>query len=292
MSPLWTAKVGGLFDQEGLDVTLTRIQAGAPVMGAIQNGEVPLAMAGAQQIIEADLKGGDYVIVTAFVDSLNQFIYVPESIQTPQQLKGGAIGVTNYGAISHVAGQIGVKYLGLEGQVTFLATGGPPETIAAIQTGKVQGGMLSPPDTIKARAAGLHSLLDVNKVGTRIQTAAIVTTRKWAGEHPDLLERYIRAVLAGSHAFQTDKALGEKAIETFTETHDQEQLDETYTYYKDNFSKTGAPSLEGIQASLDLAAENIPEAKNAKPSQFVDTAVLDKVTGSGFLRSLWGTDPT
>src|SRR5256712_1461474 len=159
MAPLWTAKEAGFFDQEGLDVKLTRIQAGPPLMGAVQSGEVPLAFAGAQQIIEADLQGGDYVIVAGFIDTLGQSIYVPASIERPEQLKGGAIGVSNFGAITHVAGQVGVEYLGLKGQVTFVATGGPPETLASILGGKVQGGVMSPPDTLKAPAAGLHELL-------------------------------------------------------------------------------------------------------------------------------------
>ena len=292
MAPLWTAKVGGFFDEQGLDVTLTRIQAGPPVMGAIQSGEVPLAFAGAQQIIEADLKGGDFVIVAGFLDILGQSIYVPASIERPEQLKGGAIGVSNYGAITHVAGQVGVKYLGLDGQVTFLATGGPPETLAAISTGKVQGGVVSPPDTLKARAMGLHELLDVATTGVKVQTSAVTTTHKWLSEHPDVVERYVRAVLAGAHAFKTDKALGEKAIETFTDTHDVAQLDETYDYVKDQFSKTGMPSLDGIQQSLYIAADSIPEARSASPGQFIDTSLLDKIKASGYLRDLWGTDPS
>lgn len=292
MAPLWTAKVAGLFEQQGLDVTLSRIQAGPPVMGAIQNGEVPLAFIGAQQVVEADLNGGDFVIVAGFVDTLGQSIYVPASIERPDQLKGGAIGVSNYGAITHVAGQIGVKYLGLEGQVTFLATGGPPETLAAITAGKVQGGVLSPPDTLKARAAGLHELLDVAKTGVKVQTATITTTRTWLRDHPDLVERYIRAALEASHTFQTDKIMGEKAIETFTDTHDSDQLEETYNYFKDQFSKTGTPSPEGIQESLDIAADTLPAAKTATPSQFVDTTVLDRIRAGGFLRTLWGYDPT
>jgi NitT/TauT family transport system substrate-binding protein len=175
--------------------------------------------------------------------------------------------------------------------VTFLATGGPPETLAAITAGKVQGGVVSPPDTVKARAMGLHELLDVSRTGVKVQTAAVTTTRKWLREHPDIVERYVRAALAGSHAFQTDKSLGEQAVETFTDTHDRDQLDETYAYAKDQFSKTGTPSLEGLQQSLDIAADSIPEARSATPAQFIDTSVLDKIKASGYLRSLWGSDP-
>jgi ABC-type nitrate/sulfonate/bicarbonate transport system substrate-binding protein len=229
--------------------------------------------------------------VAGFIDTLGQSIYVPASIERPEQLKGGAIGVSNFGAITHVAGQVGVEYLGLKGQVTFIATGGPPETLASILGGKVQGGVMSPPDTLKARAAGLHELLDVARTGVKSQTAAVVTTRKWMREHPDLLERYIRAAIQGSHAFQTDKALGQKAIETFTDTHDPDQLEETYAYFKDQFSKTGFPSMEGIQQNLDVAADTAPQAKTATPAQFVDTTIVEKIKASGFLRQLWGSDP-
>jgi NitT/TauT family transport system substrate-binding protein len=290
MSPLWSAKEAGYFDQEGLDVTLTRIQAGAPVMSAIQSGEVPLAFVGAQQVIEADLKGADFVLVAGFADQLSQTIWVQPSIERPEQLKGGVLGVTNFGAITHVAGRVGIEYMGLKGQVTFLATGGPPETLAAIMGGKIQGGVFTPPDTIKARALGLHQLLDVATTGVKSQTAAIATTRKYLREHPDLVERYVRAAIQGSHRFQTDKALGEKAIERYTETHEPEVLDETYNYYKDQFSKTGFPSMEGIQQNLEIAFENIPEARDATPAQFVDTTIVEKIKASGLIKSLWGTD--
>jgi ABC-type nitrate/sulfonate/bicarbonate transport system substrate-binding protein len=290
MAPQWTAKEGGAFDSEGLEVTLTRIQAGAPVMGALQSGEVPLAFVGAQQIVEADLKGGDFVLVAGFVDTLGQSIYVVPSIETPEQLKGGALGVTNFGAITHVAGRVGIEYLGLKDQVTFIATGGPPETLAAIKGGKVQGGVFSPPDTIKARESGLHLLLDVATTGVKSQTAAVATTRKYMREHPDVVERYVRAALKGVHQLRTDKAVGEKAIATYAGVTDPQALEETYAYYKDQWKKDGELSMPGIQQALDIAAEDIPEARNAKPEQFVDTSVLEKIKASGLLKELWGND--
>ena len=132
MGPVTAAKEGNFFDEEGLDVSLSRIQAGAPILAAMR-GEVPIAFVGAQQIIEADLQGGDFVIVAAFVEDLTQQIYVDASIQTPEQLKGKSLGVTNFGAITHAAGRLGLEKLGLKDQVNFVAAGGPPETLAAMQ---------------------------------------------------------------------------------------------------------------------------------------------------------------
>jgi len=288
MAPLWAAKEGGFFDEEGLDVTLTRIQAGPPILGAIYAREVPIAFAGAQQIIHANLKGATYVIVAGFNDTLPNSIYVHPSIERPEQLKGKAIGVTNFGAISHVAGMEGVKHLGLEGQVTFLATGGPPETLAAMQFGKIHAGLFSPPDTLRARELGFREIVNVSKIGVKSLGAAVVTTREWARENPELVERYIRAAIQATHRLRTDKDFGMKVIAKYTRLSDPKLLEETYNFYKEQWQKDGFPSREGIQKNIEVAAAEIPEAKSAKPEQFTDLTFINKIKSSGLIERLWG----
>ena len=288
MAPLWAAKEGGFFDEEGLDVTLSRIQPGPPMLGAIHAGEVPIAFVGAQQIVNANLKGATFVIVAGFDETLGQAILVHPSIERPEQLKGKAIGVTNFGAITHVAGKEGVKYLGLEGQVTFLATGGPPETLAAMQFGKLAAGVFSPPDAFRARELGFRELLDVGKIGIKSLGSAVVTTRELAREKPDLVERYIRAAIKGTHRLKTDKDFGMKVIGKYTKQSSVAILDETYEFYKNNWLKDGFPSLEGITKNIQVAAEELPEAKNAQPEQFMDFAFVNKIRSSGLVERLWG----
>src|SRR5438067_12859749 len=65
MAALWTTKQGGIFDQKGLDVKLTPIQAGPPIMGAKKSGKVPLAIAGTKALLAADIQGGTYAIVAS-----------------------------------------------------------------------------------------------------------------------------------------------------------------------------------------------------------------------------------
>src|SRR5437870_8727324 len=76
VAPQWVTKEAGFFDQEGQDVTLTRIEAGAPILSALQGGDVPIAMVGGQQIVEAGLKGAQFVLVAGFVDVFAQGIWV------------------------------------------------------------------------------------------------------------------------------------------------------------------------------------------------------------------------
>ncbi|HLG72610.1 MAG TPA: ABC transporter substrate-binding protein [Chloroflexota bacterium] len=287
MTPLWAAKDGNYFAEQGLDVTLARIEAGAPILSAMQGGDVPLAFVGAQQIVEADLKGAQFVLVGGFVDVLGQQIYAIPSIAKPEDLKGKAIGVTNFGAITHVAGRVAVDSLGLKGQVNFIATGGPPETIASIKTGKVQAGVFSPPQSFQAETEGLHMLIDVATLGVKSQTAAIATTRQYLKDHPDVVERYVKAAIEGSHRAITDKTLSTAAIKKYGGVDDATLVGKTYDYYKDQWGKDGFPSLPGIQQNLDIAADTIPEAKTAKPEQFVDMSIVQKIKASGFIDQLW-----
>ena len=288
LAPVSAAKEGGFFDEEGLDVSLTRIQAGAPVLAALRGGDVPIAMVGAQQIVEADLQGGDFVIVAGFSDRFTQSIYVDKSIERPEQLRGKALGVTNFGAATHVAGRVGVEKLGLKDQVTFVATGGPPETTAAMQAGKVQGGIFSPPDSFVVRDLGFRELIDIKALDAHLLGAAIATTSKWARDNPDLVERYIRATIKGTYRLMTDAQFGMQVVRKHSGTDDPKVLEETYNYYRDVYVKDGYPALDALQFSIDLAAEEIPDARNAKPEQFVDLTFIDKIKASGLVEKLWG----
>lgn len=287
MTPLWTAKEGGYFDEEGLDVTLARIQPGPPVLGAVQSREVPIAFVGAQQIVNAGLKGASFVIVAAFDETLSQALYVHQSIERPEQLKGKAIGVTNFGAITHVAAKEAVKHLGLEGQVTYLATGGPPETLAAMQFGKLAAGTFSPPDMYKARELGFRELLDISKLGIKSLGAAVVTTREFARDKPDVVERYIRASLKGSHRAKTDREFAMKVISKYTKQTTAPILNGTYDFFREHWLKDGIPSPEALQKNIEIAAAELPEAKNARPEQFWDLTFIKKINASGFVDQLW-----
>jgi ABC-type nitrate/sulfonate/bicarbonate transport system substrate-binding protein len=156
-----------------------------------------------------------------------------------------------------------------------------------MQFGKVQAGVFSPPDTLRARELGFRELVSLAKIGVKSQTSAIATTRRWAGEHPELVERYIRAAIKGAHRLKTDREFGIKVIAAFTRQSDRRLLEETYDFYRDQWGKDGFPSLESLQKNIDVAAAGIPEARTARPEQFVDLTFVQKIKGSGLIEQLW-----
>jgi len=116
----------------------------------------------------------------------------------------------------------------------------------------------------------------------------VVTTREWAREKPELVERYVRAALKGTHRLKTDKNFGVKVIAKYTKLSNAALLEATYDYYRDQWLKDGFPSREGLQQNIEVAAADVPEAKSAKPEQFMDLTFLNKIKSSGLLEQLWG----
>ncbi|HEY8695183.1 MAG TPA: ABC transporter substrate-binding protein, partial [Chloroflexota bacterium] len=288
--PVWVAKEGGYFAQNGLDVSLTIIAPGAPILAAIESGDVPISEAGGQEIVNAEISGSNLVMVGGFGSKPTNSIITIPSIQKPEDLKGKTIGVSGLGAVSHVAGLLAVDKLGLKGQVNFIATGGLPETLAGITSGKVDGGVLSPPQTFQAVKQGLREVVDIAKLGVFSQTSVVVTTRKYASDHPDIVERYLRAKIQGTHRAYTDQALAMQVITKYAKISDPDLASKTYDYFHDGelWGKDGLTNEAAIQTNLDVAAQTNAKAKDFKPAQMVDMSFIQKIKASGLIDQLWG----
>ncbi|HVA26378.1 MAG TPA: ABC transporter substrate-binding protein, partial [Chloroflexota bacterium] len=289
--PFWVAKDGGYFAQNGLDVTVAFVKSGAPIMAAVESGGLPVSQAGGQEIVNAEVNGSTVEMVGGFGHKPTNSIICSPSITKPADLKGKTIGVSGIGAVSHVNGQLAVQKLGLGTQVKFLATGGLPETLAAIKSGSVDCGMLSPPQTFQAvQQLGLREVVDVAKLGVSTQNAVVVTTRAYASAHPDIVEKYLRAMIQGVHRAYTDKPFTLQTIIKYAKITDPALASKTYDYFHDGqiWDRDGSMIPAAIQVNLDVSARTSPKAKDFKPEQLIDSTFVKKIQDSGLITQLWG----
>lgn len=285
MAALWLADETGAFKDQGIDAEVAFIGAGQAILGALSSQEAPIVVAGANQVIEANLQGGEYVLLGSSFPYLTNSIYVSPDIQTPEQLRGKSIGVSNFGAISHVALKIALEYWGFtEGRdVQVVRSGGTPETLAAMQTGAIAGGSFSPPQTFRARDMGFRELIDVAALKVEMGSAAIVSTRAYVAAHPDVVERYLKALIRGAYAFKTQKEPAVQSIMVHTQLDDRPTAEDTWEYYRAQMSDDMAMSPRGVENNLRFIAEDKPEARNARVDQFLDSSFTDKIKASGYV---------
>jgi hypothetical protein len=69
-------------------------------------------------------------------------------------------------------------------------------------------------------------------------------------------------------------------------TNDAEVLENSYQAYVRSTPKKPYPTLKGLQFLLDRLTTTMPQAKTAKPEQFVDLSFLHELEKEGFFNDM------
>jgi NitT/TauT family transport system substrate-binding protein len=284
MSPIWLAVEAGGFAEQGIDADLTLVGPGQAILGALTSEETPIVMAGANQVLEANLQGGQYVILGSAVPYMTTSIFVVPTVQRPEDLRGLAVGVSNFGATTHVALKVALEHWGLEEgrDVTVVRSGGTPETIAAMQSGAIAGGSFGAPQSFLAHDLGFRELIDVATLRFELGSAAVISTRRYVAEHPDLVERYLKGLMLGVQAYRTQKDLAVDAIMRYGRIDDRPSAERTWEYFRDKFSADLAMSPRAVENNLRMMADTQPGALSASADQFLDGSFVERIRASGY----------
>jgi NitT/TauT family transport system substrate-binding protein len=282
---LWVAQEKGFFKKYGLDADLKFITGSNQTIASMMAGQVDFTNAGGGAVVEADLQGGDAVMIGATVPYFLMSMYSQPEIQSVKDLKGKRIAVTTLGTATDFARRIIVQKAGLnpERDTIPLQTKGAAEVLQALLTKNAEAGMVVPPNTLIARQKGLKELVDL--IGQKvpyIQTS-VATTRRILKTEPAAAESFMKAIVEAV-AFQRQDPRAAKAIlNKYLKNIPEDMLDETYQQYVVNMhQKYPHVPPEGIQTLLDFVKLTNEKAKTAKPEQFIDTTVLEKLEKTKF----------
>jgi len=89
-----------------------------------------------------------------------------------------------------------------------------------------------------------------------------------------------------------NKKEAQRVFAKYMRTNDYAVLEESYLGYVKTIPKKPYPTLKGIQFMLDMLAPQMPQAKNAKPEQFVDLSFLQELEKEGFFTEMAKRYPT
>jgi ABC-type nitrate/sulfonate/bicarbonate transport system substrate-binding protein len=290
--PLWVTHEKGFFRKYGLDTQVVLIESGSTTVQSLLSGEINFAHMAGAAVMQSNLRGADAVMIAGVVNTLIFQLYTEKGISRPDQLRGKTVGVTRFGSSTDFAMRYALERYGLEPgkDVTILQLGNVPAILSALEGGKVQGAMLSPPTTLRAKKAGFPVLADLQMLGLEYQHTGIATTRALIKSKPDLVRDFMRAYVEGIHYAKTHRKETLDILAKYLRTDDWDVLDETY----ENIVLTLVPqkpypTLKGIQIMLRELGVKDPAARSAKPEQFVDMTFVKELDGSGFVDRLYRT---
>ena len=285
--PAWMAKESGIFRKNGLDVQIVYFRGGTITTMALIARETPISQVSGPPMVGAALKGADAVMIGGGNVVAEYWLMSKPEIKTAEQLKGGSVAIATFGGLSDNMARIALQKLGLNPvkDITLVQIGTIPERLSALDTGKVQGAMLSAPDNFRAQKRGLYKLMSVR---LPYQGIGVGTTRAFIRENPDVVRRYIRSQIEAVHRLKTDREAGIKVLSKYLALQDKEILQKTYEdgVNDEILPPKQYPTLEGIKKILEPLAETDPKAKSAKPEEFVDVRFVKELDESGFVDDL------
>lgn len=147
----------------------------------------------------------------------------------------------------------------------MIQTGGAPEMLAALVSGAIEAGTLSPPFDAQALTQGFQYV--VYGPDLRIPQVAVgfMTRRSTLAKRPQVLGRFMRVMAEAARILHTDKEFTFNVLSKQLRLSDRKTLEFGYN----EEIKVLEPRLtirpEAFQAILDDVAPTDPRAKKVKP---------------------------
>ncbi len=289
MYPLFATKEAGLFEKHGLEAEMIYVQ-GVQMVQIHVAGQLDFTGTSGIVTLQSSVAGADLILLANSISTHLLKIIAHPSIASPAALKGKTIGVTRFGSLTDLAVRPVLDRWKLEPgkDVTLVQIGRLSDLLPAVLQKRVDAGVFSFPSSLHAEKAGLKPLYDLAESGIEVPTTTVAVSRAYAKANREIVLRYMRAYLEGTHRLLTDRELGIRALRKYGGVSDTELLAATYDLFTAKYiRRVPTLTLTAVQNALNLLGESIPKAKTRKPEEFVDNGFMDELEKSGFIKKLW-----
>lgn len=161
-----------------------------------------------------------------------------------------------------------------------------------VANGHVDAALITPPRSLIAAQRGLK-VIDIDPL-PMIWFTTVSTSLKFAEKHPDIVNRFLKALMEGIHYFKTQP---EKTIKILKERHTNEGImDETMarTMYKELariLEPKLYPSLQAVSNVYEEAVRQDKDAAKVAPMALWDTHAIRQIDDTGFVDQLYKSHP-
>jgi ABC-type nitrate/sulfonate/bicarbonate transport system substrate-binding protein len=286
----WIPYEAGIFRKHGLDAELVYVAGGGRAGQVVQSGEVPIGVFTGGAVINANLAGGDLVVIASSMNVMTFAVMARPEIKRPEDLKGKKIGISRFGS----ATDFGLRYVEekwpIKRQRDFavIQVGGVTDVYNALRAGALEAGVVNAELAILARRDGFRELADIAKMGINFPTSSVVTTRSFIKRNENTVRKFVRGFVDGVHYAKTQRGPAIKIMQKYLRSSDAAMFDELYEMYiVRNIARIPRPSPEALKTVMDQMVETDPRVANLKPEQFIDARFFQELEKEGFIQKIW-----
>lgn len=140
-------------------------------------------------------------------------------INTAKDLNGKTIAVNALQAFSELVTRAAIDQEGGDSKTLKFTVVDFPEMVNALTSGRVQAAQIAEPFLLAAKNKGAKVITyPAAKIGNGGATISVwVAASKYATEHPDVIQRFNRAIVKANELAQKDPSVVRKTVPTYTQ---------------------------------------------------------------------------
>lgn len=283
-APLWVAKEAKLFEKYGNQVQLIFVQGASAAAAAVISGEAQVGAFSPQLVITSNMQGLDLVMLARLGNSMENRIFGKRGITSIKQVK--SLAISRFGSNADFAGRYLVEREGLrpDTDVAFLQFGNQSTRIAAIETGRADAAILTPPMTLQARKMGFPLLINAAKLNIPYSSLFMVTRSSYLAKNREVMRNYLRGLTEGIHYYLANKEFSLKVLSKYMKVADREILEENFREY--DFPLKPYPAKEYYALPIHEVGRKDPRVLKENPDRFADASLIKEMEETGFIDKL------
>jgi len=245
--PLLAAKDWGIFAANGLDVELI-VMAASLAPAALSSGDIDYIAGVGPASVSATLTGLPARAIWFSSDRISYWLIARPVFKNLEDLKGKKVAVSGgLGGTNHVALVVALEKSGTapKDYVMVGIPGQQNQLLYSLESGFVEGALVSPPVTFAAQKKGFNKLLDVGSM-VEMPGGGLTTLVKTIQTRPAETKRVIHSLQSAKEEVRKSKAKTVDLIVRLLKM-DKEAAAETYDQFQTTLSPTGIPNRAGIE---------------------------------------------
>lgn len=199
-------------------------------------------------------------------------LVVRPDIRRVEDLKGKTLATSGVGEFTDVGARIVLKKYGLVPEVDVKLRalfGNHPLRLSALQTGQIDGTIMTMPYNKMAVKMGFRELVHLREFIKTPQGGLVTTGQKIRGE-PDMILRAIKAALMGNRFLKENKSEFIKLLAKESGVHDQVVAGLIHEEIVKLYSETGIVSDEAMQEFVANSKEALKVTREVSFSEIAD----------------------
>jgi NitT/TauT family transport system substrate-binding protein len=256
-TPLLYGVKAGIYKKYGLNVEVVKLAGAAAVAAALSGGSLEIGKGSTLGVVTAISRGLPFTVIgnISYYDSDKPdiAILVPTAspIKTAKDLEGKTMSAVSLSDLNSIATFSWLDRAGVDRASIKYVELPASAALAAMEQGRIVGSTIYEPYLSSYLASGKVRVLayPYEAVGRKFSNALLFTTSKWAAEHRDALDKFLRATEEASTYIGTHDSISTQLIAEFG------GLDPATLGNMRHAKRGVALNASDVQPIIDLAAK-------------------------------------